>query len=84
MQNQEDKTKIRCSLVLLRSDGLLLEQADTASAITGCSPVRAAPPISRACANCSVLPGERPQAPVKKARRKKLRSCRHALAAAGA
>ncbi len=31
---------------------------DTASVITGCSPVRAAPPISRACANCSVLPGD--------------------------
>ena len=53
MQNQEDKTKIRCSLVLLRSDVLLLGQADTASAITVSSPIPAAPPTSLGYASFS-------------------------------
>ena len=60
-------------------------RAFTASVITGCSPIRAAPRISRGCANCWALRRHlrrRLQVPVKTNRRR--RSCRRVPAAAGA
>ena len=61
---QEDNAKIRCSLVLLRSDGLLREVADTASAITGSSLMAGARRTSPRPARCSPFrPQRRPIAP---------------------